>query len=633
MAPLRLLRAVAVALAVSRAAGQDYVSQALANSFSVDGDASVRAVRIMLNGDNSVLTVAWDDDPAAVADEFCGARQLEDAANREVVGHIAAALQSDGATRRALLDWADRVDDAIAPERPGAPLFELVVAQGYGPLAVVGGDTARGAADAWCAEFAIAESECYFVAATVRAARARSGAWPSGRRRTRRRRGRPSRAATPCWPSGPRTAATTARSGGARRAADGTLELLYDDGRLPRGALPIEVRRVADDDAAAAPRPAGGGAPRPRAPERAPRRRRPVPSRKRPDGRGPRSRFSSPSSSRPRRAALPRRRAAGAAQTRDARGARDAAAAAPSAASAAARQLDDGTPPARAAPRAGLGRRQARPAPVGDAGAEPRARDAEPARRSAEKKVRRSLSTAPKSRRRGRRARARPRGARRRDAGQPGPQGRLAQDVGHEPRRRRRGRPGDGARARELAPASMFAAPVSGSDGGAVVLEAEDADSDSWSDVDGDGDALQAAETEPQGQDHPRGRGARAAARGRAEARLGAPAKAGAKARRRRRGAGARARPPTQRVQQDHRDLVAEVVRDGVDGGGGGLVEAADDEDDVAPVPEASAGTTRRARLRGWRASERRRRRAARRRCTARALLARRGALAASGAA
>ena len=42
----------------------------------------------------------------------------------------------------------------------------------------------------------------------------------------------------------------------------------------------------------------------------------------------------------------------------------------------------------------------------------------------------------------------------------------------------------------------MFAAPVSGSDGGAVVLEAEDADSDSWSDVDGDGDALQAAETE-----------------------------------------------------------------------------------------------------------------------------------------
>ena len=121
MAALRLLRAVVVALAVaSLGAAQDYVSQALANSFSVDGDASVRAVRIMLNGDNSVLTVAWDDDPAAVADEFCGARQLEDAANREVVGHIAAALQSDGATRRALLDWADRVDDAIAPERPGA---------------------------------------------------------------------------------------------------------------------------------------------------------------------------------------------------------------------------------------------------------------------------------------------------------------------------------------------------------------------------------------------------------------------------------------------------------------------------------------------------------------------------------
>ena len=46
--------------------------------------------------------------------------------------------------------------------------------------------------------------------------------------------------------------------------------------------------------------------------------------------------------------------------------------------------------------------------------------------------------------------------------------------------------------------ASMFSAPPSGSDGGAVVLEAEDADSDSWSDVDGDGDgdALQAAETE-----------------------------------------------------------------------------------------------------------------------------------------
>ena len=131
MAALRLLRAVVVALAVaSLGAAQDYVSQALANSFSVDGDASVRAVRIMLNGDNSVLTVAWDDDPAAVADEFCGARQLEDAANREVVGHIAAALQSDGATRRALLDWADRVDDAIAPERPGAPLFELVAAQG-----------------------------------------------------------------------------------------------------------------------------------------------------------------------------------------------------------------------------------------------------------------------------------------------------------------------------------------------------------------------------------------------------------------------------------------------------------------------------------------------------------------------
>ncbi|KAH8098572.1 DUF4205-containing protein [Aureococcus anophagefferens] len=102
MAPLRLLRAVAVALAVSRAAGQDYVSQALANSFSVDGDASVRAVRIMLNGDNSVLTVAWDDDRGRRR-RVLRARQLEDAANREV---------------------------------------------GYGPLAVVGGDTARGAADA-----------------------------------------------------------------------------------------------------------------------------------------------------------------------------------------------------------------------------------------------------------------------------------------------------------------------------------------------------------------------------------------------------------------------------------------------------------------------------------------------------
>ncbi|KAH8052551.1 DUF4205-containing protein [Aureococcus anophagefferens] len=169
MAPLRLLRAVAVALAVSRAAGQDYVSQALANSFSVDGDASVRgahhAQRRQQRAHRRVGTTTRGRRRRVLR-----ARQLEDAANREVVGHIAAALQSDGATRRALLDWADRVDDAIAPERPGAPLFELVVAQGYGPLAVVGGDTARGAADAWCAEFAIAESECYFVAATAPAA-------------------------------------------------------------------------------------------------------------------------------------------------------------------------------------------------------------------------------------------------------------------------------------------------------------------------------------------------------------------------------------------------------------------------------------------------------------------------------
>ncbi|KAH8057718.1 DUF4205-containing protein [Aureococcus anophagefferens] len=399
MAPLRLLRAVAVALAVSRAAGQDYVSQALANSFSVDGDASVRAVRIMLNGDNSVLTVAWDDDPAAVADEFCGARQLEDAANREVVGHIAAALQSDGATRRALLDWADR---------------------GYGPLAVVGGDTARGAADAWCAEFAIAESECYFVAATVRREAAqRSVAF-----------GEAADAASPrppvargdavlaLWPADGRY--YRARVGAV--AADGTLELLYDDGDYRAGALPIEVRRVADD-AAAAPRPAGGGA-------------KPVT---------------------PAAPATPR----------------GAAAASASATAPATRNS-----PARAAPRgpgaalspAGAGRRR---------GAEPRARDAEPARRSAEKKVRRSLSTAPKSASPADDALARDRAEL--VAATPG-------SPAHKAAWRKMwatsrgggaaGESGDGG-AFESWYASMFAAPVSGSDGGAVVLEAEDADSDS----------------------------------------------------------------------------------------------------------------------------------------------------------
>jgi len=498
MAAPRLLRAVAIALAVaSLGAAQDYVSQALANSFSVDGDASVRAVRIMLNGDNSVLTVAWDDDPAAVADEFCGARQLEDAANREVVGHIAAALQSDGATRRALLDWADRVDDAIAPERPGAPLFELVVAQGYGPLAVVGGDTARGAADAWCAEFAIAESECYFVAATVRREAAqRSVAF-----------GEAADAASPrppvargdavlaLWPADGRYY----RARVAAVAADGSLELHYDDGDYRAGALPIEVRRVADD-AAAAPRPAGGGSPRPRAPEpRAAGNPAPVP-----EPESPRTAWAAVAAlqSLVLAALVARHYLAGAPKappppvtpaapaTPPPRPPRPPAVARDSS--------DDAELPPRPAPHrarawggAKPGRRRSATRGPSHAPATP-----SPARRSAEKKVRRSLSTAPKSASPADDALARDRAEL--VAATPG-------SPAHKAAWRKMwatsrgggaaGAGGDGG-AFESWYASMFAAPPSGSDGGAVVLEAEDADSDSWSDVDGDGDALQAAETE-----------------------------------------------------------------------------------------------------------------------------------------
>lgn len=238
--------ALGVCLGARRAAvgsemPEAYVSQALANSFSVDGDPSVRAVRIMLNGENSVLTVAWSDDPASVAASFAGDRSL-DPANVAVVEAVAAALQSDGAMRRQLLEWSGRVDEVLAPRAVGEPLFEIVVAQGYGALAVSGGATASALAAHWCAEHAVSDSECYFVAATIcREAETRGVDFgPVAAAARPRVAARTGDVVSALWPSDGRFYRATVGAVG----ADGRLEVLYEDGDYRTGVDPADVRRL-----------------------------------------------------------------------------------------------------------------------------------------------------------------------------------------------------------------------------------------------------------------------------------------------------------------------------------------------------------------------------------------------------